>query len=1143
LAVELAVAYVSIAPSLKNFRAPINKELSAAEKSAGASGQAIGKNLGNGFANTFKKIAGPALAVLGAGAIASFTSGAVSSFSELEDSTAAAGVVFGDSMQKIITQSKTASKDLGLTQQQVINAANTFGTYGKAAGLSGDALAAFATEQTALAADMASFKGTSPEQAIEAIGAALRGETEPIRAYGVMLDDASLKNEALAQGLISSTKDALSPQNKTLAAQALILKQTADAQGDFARTSDSTANVAKTLSAETEDLSAKFGSVLAPAFTAAKTAAIGAVSGVSGILDKVIAFQGALSAGAMTPDLVRAIGLDPSQGFGAVVGEGIGSIRAFGAAWSANDGDITSSGFPGFMEMAAFKLRGFLESAKEAAGTFGAALGPALKEMGPPALALLMAISPLGIVLKALAPVLPELATVAGQLASVIADGLVVAVEVLTPILAGIVGGIADFSSGLTSSEGGVSGLTSVIVAAGGAFLAYKVGVIATTVATNAQAFATKAAAAGQWLMNAAMTANPIGIVVVAIAGLVAGLVYFFTQTELGRTIIENVWGAIKSFIGGVVKWFQTYVLPVVSAIFKGVGAVFSWLYNNVVKPVFDGIKWYIGVWWTVVSGIFQVVVALVRNVLGPIFEWFYNKVIKPVFDLVSLAVRVFWNSYVKPIFDAVVGFLRNTLGPAFEFWKGVVTSVFNVVRDKISGVWNSNIKPVFDALKKGVEALPAAFEAATGGIGRAWDAIKAKIKEPIRAGIGFINEGLIGKFNTIPGVNIKKLDLPPGFQRGGYTGDGAASEFAGHVHKGEYVFTKAQTAALGKDRLAQMASAAVRGDKHALGAPMRGSEPHIYGGPQMAAQRAREMKFHGLGSFPMSMVNRATAAWNGLSGVSARALQGVRDGFGSNSVGVRYGGMANPNWIGYYTGQEVSIKQGGPNPLATLVHEIGHALGLNHNTGNTSVMHPMLMGGGGAVWPTSYDAANLRSIYGAPGSGVARDPGNGGGAAPVPDNPLDGVVDWFTDKLKKAFPGGGMFIDAAGGLAKAGIEQVTKMVTDIKNGIGKIAGDVFGKVKDFFGGAGQLAPTLYDNGGVLSPNGGRPQLVQNKTGKPEYIFTNREMQALTSGGGSGVTNNYYGPVGFDPEELAQKQETTRRRAQTMAGMDGVVFA
>jgi hypothetical protein len=49
----------------------------------------------------------------------------------------------------------------------------------------------------------------------------------------ILLNDATLKNEALALGLIKTTKEALSPANKVLAAQAAIYKQAADAQGDF----------------------------------------------------------------------------------------------------------------------------------------------------------------------------------------------------------------------------------------------------------------------------------------------------------------------------------------------------------------------------------------------------------------------------------------------------------------------------------------------------------------------------------------------------------------------------------------------------------------------------------------------------------------------------------------------------------------------------------------------------------------------------------------------------------------------------------------------------------------------------------------------------------------------------------------------
>lgn len=243
---------------------------------------AIGAAIGGAIGATV----GPAIA--GAiGAVRDFVGGSVDAFAELEDSTAAAGVIFGDSMATIIEQSKTAASTLGLSSQQVINAANTFGTYGKSAGLAGDELAGFSTDMTTLAGDLASFKGTTTEQAIEAIGSALRGEAEPIRAYGVLLDDATLKARALAMGIADGTS-ALTPQQKVLAAQAEILAQTSDAQGDFARTMFSTANVAKTFGAETENLQAKLGTTLAPAFTAVRAAGTFMVRGLSAALDEVI---------------------------------------------------------------------------------------------------------------------------------------------------------------------------------------------------------------------------------------------------------------------------------------------------------------------------------------------------------------------------------------------------------------------------------------------------------------------------------------------------------------------------------------------------------------------------------------------------------------------------------------------------------------------------------------------------------------------------------------------------------------------------------------------------------------------------------------------------------------------------------------
>lgn len=227
------------------------------------------------------KLAGT-LAKVGKVAATGLAVGGVLAAKGLWDATQAAGdmnetlsktnAIFGGKAAKgLEAWADGAATALGQSKQTALDAAATFGTFGKAAGKSGADLAKFAKQNTQLAADLASFHNTSPEQAIEAIGAAFRGEAEPMRAYGVLLDDASMRQQALKMGLIETTSQALTPQQKVLAAQALMMKQTADAQGDFERTSGGLANQQKILRAELANVSVEIGTKLLPAATAVAT--------------------------------------------------------------------------------------------------------------------------------------------------------------------------------------------------------------------------------------------------------------------------------------------------------------------------------------------------------------------------------------------------------------------------------------------------------------------------------------------------------------------------------------------------------------------------------------------------------------------------------------------------------------------------------------------------------------------------------------------------------------------------------------------------------------------------------------------------------------------------------------------------------
>jgi len=225
------------------------------------------KDFSNKIGDYSKKMA-KAFAVAAAAAgvmVAKFGIDGVKAASDLNEEVSKAEVIFGDVSDEIKAFSKTADQALGLSQKEALNAASTFATFGKASGLTGKDLSKFSKSATVLASDLGSFYNTKAEDAINAIGAALRGEAEPIRKYGVLLDDATLKAKAMEMGLYDG-KGALDTQAKSLATYQVILDQTKDAQGDFARTSDGMAGQQKILTAQLENLKVTMGEKLLPVF-------------------------------------------------------------------------------------------------------------------------------------------------------------------------------------------------------------------------------------------------------------------------------------------------------------------------------------------------------------------------------------------------------------------------------------------------------------------------------------------------------------------------------------------------------------------------------------------------------------------------------------------------------------------------------------------------------------------------------------------------------------------------------------------------------------------------------------------------------------------------------------------------------------
>lgn len=217
----------------------------------------VGRSMSDFGSSMTRNVTVPLIAV---GGVAYKAIQAASDFAETQSKV---GVIFGDQAKQIENWSKTMATAFGQSETEAMNAASTFAMFGSSAGLTGQNLVGFSTELTQLASDMASFNNTSPEEAITAIGAALRGEMEPIRKYNVLLNDAALKQEyyEMTGKKVTGT---LTAQQKVLATSSLIFKKTAVQQGDFARTSDGLANQQRILQAELKNTTKDVGTALLP---------------------------------------------------------------------------------------------------------------------------------------------------------------------------------------------------------------------------------------------------------------------------------------------------------------------------------------------------------------------------------------------------------------------------------------------------------------------------------------------------------------------------------------------------------------------------------------------------------------------------------------------------------------------------------------------------------------------------------------------------------------------------------------------------------------------------------------------------------------------------------------------------------------
>lgn len=188
---------------------------------------------------------------------------AVNMASDLDESLNKVTVVFGEQAAAVTEWSKASATAFGMSQQQALEAAGTYGNLFVSMGMTNQMSSDMSTNLVQLAGDLASFNNVSPDEALLALRAGLVGETEPLKRFGVNLNEATLKAKAMEMGLYDG-KGVLDANAKAQAAYAIIMEQTTTAQGDYARTSDGLANTMRTLKAMLVDTAASLGKILLP---------------------------------------------------------------------------------------------------------------------------------------------------------------------------------------------------------------------------------------------------------------------------------------------------------------------------------------------------------------------------------------------------------------------------------------------------------------------------------------------------------------------------------------------------------------------------------------------------------------------------------------------------------------------------------------------------------------------------------------------------------------------------------------------------------------------------------------------------------------------------------------------------------------
>ena len=489
------------------------------------------------------KGAASAMSVASAGVIA-FGKEALDAASALQQSTGAVESVFKSQADAIKGLAADAAGAVGLSANQYQEFASVMGSQLKNLGVEQSNLVPTTDKLITMGADLASMYGGTTADAVQALSAVFRGETDPIEKYGISIKQSDVNARLAADGLDGLEGEARK-QAETQARLAILTEQSADAQGNFAREVDTAAGSAQIAAAEWENAKASLGEALLPIATRAA---------------EVMA------------DLAAKMGENPAV-VARVAAAILGLTAALWAGWAAIKVWKAASAIATGVSIAWQVMTGRMvlgnasaaASAGVAASSSAAAwIGAGLRAAGAWSL---MAVRAVGSFVMTAAS---AVASAASTAAAWIGAGLRAAGA--WSLMA--VRAVASFV--MTAA-----GAAASAAATAAAWVASTARTIAAFVAQNAVMLASRGAilamAAGQAVLNAVMAANPITLVVAAVAALIAVLVLAYNRSETFRNAVQAAGNVGKAAFQGIANFVRNLISTIGNLISRagGIGGVF----------------------------------------------------------------------------------------------------------------------------------------------------------------------------------------------------------------------------------------------------------------------------------------------------------------------------------------------------------------------------------------------------------------------------------------------------------------------------------------------------------------------------------------------------------------------------------------